>query len=508
MQLHAVVGQGVRCDDWRTEQTRKPTPSAAVTVHADIQNEIEVSVQIASESVIADGDLEAPTPSASIGSIEEGQPEREPLIGTETNIGEYVAAVYENQWLYVLHRFTKAFSDREVDVITYFMKTNIHKLRANHGSGGPGMVARVREIWSELLTGTKNAKSEVSRKRNHAAATGGGPPLPELSQTSQAVASLFATSASFHGIVDDADTVIETKSATPVTPPSPSFLGLPMIDIITAMDIPDPFGVAEIVDDTTSVPSASSEMSSDRIRKREIIMHWRGSGSQNMKNITKKEFSSSDIERIIDIFKSGADGGAVNTVLGPVKEAIMDVVGRGSSNIVEIGEHTFDSGFLQLDAFGDSPGASQRTQTASVVHLTTAALNIICAPCLLFDNKKANALASLPFHDWKNLSTVVKRDLGDSHNASVAMSENFVDVMEGTKDSINDGDVKAGEHVRSILRFEFILTLVNCDHELSSLVGLTAILQEVDMDLIETVREAGVVTSIRRAERQDDAVGV
>ncbi|XP_052257645.1 uncharacterized protein LOC127862523 [Dreissena polymorpha] len=118
MKLHAVVGQGnfkifvrdtscycvgclsgVRCDDWRAEHTRKPTPTAAVTVHADILNEIEVSVHIASESVIADGDLEAPAPSASIGLIEEGQPELEPLIVTETsaNIGEYVAAVYENQ---------------------------------------------------------------------------------------------------------------------------------------------------------------------------------------------------------------------------------------------------------------------------------------------------------------------------------------------------------------------------------------------------------------------------
>ncbi|KAH3737053.1 hypothetical protein DPMN_043629 [Dreissena polymorpha] len=74
-------------------------------------------------------------------------------------------------------------------------------------------------------------------------------------------------------------------------------------------------------------------------------------------------------------------GGAVNTVLGPVTEAIMDVVGRGSSNIVGIGEHTLDS--LQLDAFdafGDSPGASQGTQTASAVHLTTAALNSFNRP--------------------------------------------------------------------------------------------------------------------------------
>ncbi|XP_052246350.1 uncharacterized protein LOC127882332 [Dreissena polymorpha] len=162
------------------------------------------------------------------------------------------------------------------------------------------MVARVREIWDELLAGvnacgngprtlqqikekwrnmTKNAKADVSKERNHAAATGGGPPLTEMSQTSQAVASLFAHSASFHGVVDDADTVIA------VTPPSPGFLGLPIMELLTAMDIPDPFGVAETFQDNTprcprskenssatSVPSASTStpLPSDSSRKRTL----------------------------------------------------------------------------------------------------------------------------------------------------------------------------------------------------------------------------------------------
>ncbi|KAH3826221.1 hypothetical protein DPMN_128117 [Dreissena polymorpha] len=47
----------------------------------------------------------------------------------------------------------KAFTDREIDVTTEFMKINIQKLRANYGLGGPGMVPRVREIWTELLAG-------------------------------------------------------------------------------------------------------------------------------------------------------------------------------------------------------------------------------------------------------------------------------------------------------------------------------------------------------------------
>ena len=52
-----------------------------------------------------------------------------------------------------VNKRAKAFNEREIEVMTDFMKLNIHKLRMNHGSGGPGMVARVRDICSELLAG-------------------------------------------------------------------------------------------------------------------------------------------------------------------------------------------------------------------------------------------------------------------------------------------------------------------------------------------------------------------
>ncbi|KAH3864828.1 hypothetical protein DPMN_027856 [Dreissena polymorpha] len=52
-----------------------------------------------------------------------------------------------------VNKRAKAFNEREIEVMTDYMKLNIHKLRMNHGSGGPGMVARVREIWDELLAG-------------------------------------------------------------------------------------------------------------------------------------------------------------------------------------------------------------------------------------------------------------------------------------------------------------------------------------------------------------------
>ncbi|XP_052811754.1 52 kDa repressor of the inhibitor of the protein kinase-like [Mya arenaria] len=91
-------------------------------------------------------------------------------------------------------------------------------------------------------------------------------------------------------------------------------------------------------------------------------------------------------------------------------------------------------------------------------------------------------------------------------DALTTFTQAFAVVVHALETLEADGDDKAGEHVRAILRFEFILTLVACEQVLSSLVGLTAILQEVSMDLLEAVREAGVVVDILRAERMDETV--
>ncbi|XP_045215568.2 zinc finger MYM-type protein 1-like [Mercenaria mercenaria] len=91
-------------------------------------------------------------------------------------------------------------------------------------------------------------------------------------------------------------------------------------------------------------------------------------------------------------------------------------------------------------------------------------------------------------------------------DALMTFRKSFPVVVHALETLEADNDEKAGEHVRAILRFEFIITLVTCEHILSSLVGLTAILQQVDMDLVEAVREANVVVSLLRAEREDEAV--
>ncbi|XP_052814149.1 zinc finger MYM-type protein 1-like [Mya arenaria] len=91
-------------------------------------------------------------------------------------------------------------------------------------------------------------------------------------------------------------------------------------------------------------------------------------------------------------------------------------------------------------------------------------------------------------------------------DALTTFTQAFAVVVHALETLEADGDDKAGEHVRAILRFEFILTLVACEQVLSSLVGLTAILQEVSMDLLEAVREAGVVVDILRAERMDETL--
>ncbi|KAH3811608.1 hypothetical protein DPMN_140019 [Dreissena polymorpha] len=54
----------------------------------------------------------------------------------------------------------------------------------------------------------KHAKTEICLRKVDRAVTGGGLPLPKMSQIPQAVAGLFYQSSSFHGICEDADMAI------------------------------------------------------------------------------------------------------------------------------------------------------------------------------------------------------------------------------------------------------------------------------------------------------------
>ncbi|XP_053392455.1 uncharacterized protein LOC128555082 [Mercenaria mercenaria] len=131
----------------------------------------------------------------------------------------------------------KMFSIREIDVITEFMKTHLSTLRASHTQGGPGAAQRQAKLWEKVTAEinacgngprtvkqvkekwrnmVKMAKTDVSAERTSMRKTGGGPPRPEMSQTSQTVASLYESSASFHGVCSDADTLINVSGCTDV----------------------------------------------------------------------------------------------------------------------------------------------------------------------------------------------------------------------------------------------------------------------------------------------------
>ncbi|XP_060592618.1 uncharacterized protein LOC132747301 [Ruditapes philippinarum] len=63
--------------------------------------------------------------------------------------------------------------------------------------------------------------------------------------------------------------------------------------------------------------------------------------------------------------------------------------------------------------------------------------SVMCAPCLIFSNGKSRTLSSTPFNDWKNISTVLARHCVDEvHKNNIVMADNFVDILNGKKESI------------------------------------------------------------------------
>ncbi|XP_052237482.1 uncharacterized protein LOC127848860 isoform X1 [Dreissena polymorpha] len=124
---------------------------------------------------------------------------------------------------------SKMMSPMEIEVIREFMFDNINQMQESHSNGGPGAARKVRLLWEQLTEKVnavgngprtvnqvkmkwnnmkKNAKKEVTDQKLGLAGTGGGRKLPEMTKTSAAVSELFAGSASFHGVSDDADTAI------------------------------------------------------------------------------------------------------------------------------------------------------------------------------------------------------------------------------------------------------------------------------------------------------------
>ena len=69
-----------------------------------------------------------------------------------------------------------------------------------------------------------------------------------------------------------------------------------------------------------------------------------------------------------------------------------------------------------------------------------------------------------------------------------------------------DGDAKARAYKASILKFDFLITLVACEHVFRLLAPLSEYLQTIDLDLVEACKEAKVIVDILSAERNDEMV--
>ncbi|XP_052799033.1 zinc finger MYM-type protein 1-like [Mya arenaria] len=69
-----------------------------------------------------------------------------------------------------------------------------------------------------------------------------------------------------------------------------------------------------------------------------------------------------------------------------------------------------------------------------------------------------------------------------------------------------DGDDKAGQHLASIMKFDFIIGLVVAEHVMQSTVPLSYLLQAVDCDLLEATRESQTLIRQFQNERADPNV--
>ncbi|XP_021367056.1 zinc finger MYM-type protein 1-like [Mizuhopecten yessoensis] len=78
-----------------------------------------------------------------------------------------------------------------------------------------------------------------------------------------------------------------------------------------------------------------------------------------------------------------------------------------------------------------------------------------------------------------------------------------VDALEFLRGQNND---KAGIHLNSMLRFDFLIGLYLCEHILKTVVHLSIFLQSVSCDMWSAMEECRVVVATLRAERNNDIV--
>lgn len=122
------------------------------------------------------------------------------------------------------------------------------------------------------------------------------------------------------------------------------------------------------------------------------------------------------------------------------------------------------------------------------------------------DELSRDAVTKEQMDQRQKLRTLCETRWSSRADALATFENAFPVVVHALETLEQDHDGKAGQYLHSVLRFDFIVTLVVAEHMLNSTVNLTNLLQKEDNDLLHAVGEAKVVIQLMNDERNDPEV--
>ncbi|CAG2214457.1 unnamed protein product [Mytilus edulis] len=121
-----------------------------------------------------------------------------------------------------------------------------------------------------------------------------------------------------------------------------------------------------------------------------------------------------------------------------------------------------------------------------------------------FDELSSDAATKENMEKRTKLRTLCETRWTSRADALYTFKTAFPVVVHSLERLQNLGDDKAGQHLASLMRFQFVIALVVSEHVLQSTVHLSIFLQGAECDLLEAVKECKTVVEMLRSERNDD----
>ncbi|CAG2208760.1 unnamed protein product [Mytilus edulis] len=125
-----------------------------------------------------------------------------------------------------------------------------------------------------------------------------------------------------------------------------------------------------------------------------------------------------------------------------------------------------------------------------------------------FDELSSDAATKENMEKRTKLRTLCETRWTSRADALYTFKTAFPVVVHSLERLQNLGDDKAGQHLASLMRFQFVIALVVSEHVLQSTVHLSIFLQGAECDLLEAVKECKTVVEMLRSERNDDNVWI